>query len=375
MSGNMFGRTCATMPVHRRLLETEPTYPAARSDVEDLALAHKLGRRRARSGTFVIPVAVHVVHNTPEQDVSFAQVQSQIDALNRDFRAQGSDIGNVPDPWKPLVADAGIEFTLATEDPAGNATDGVDRRRTEVESFSDDDAVKSVAGGGLDAWPADRYLNLWVCPMRDFLGYAQFPGGPAGTDGVVINFRAFGTVGTATAPFSLGRTAVHEVGHWLNLLHIWGDDGTGCAGTDNVDDTPNQAGPNTGFPTLPQVTCENGPNGDMFVNFMDYTDDAGMVMFTRGQVTRMRAAFDGPRASFQPREPVEPEPVEPQPVEPLPAVGPQPTDGWHHADLTATTGAPGAAGELMSVVSGDGVVHVIYRSVDGHVHHLSPGRA
>lgn len=176
-----------------------------------------------------------------QEDVSFAQVQSQIEALNRDFRAQNPELANLPDPWKPLVGDVGIEFALATEDPNGNATNGIDRRQTDVLSFSDDDAVKHVDRGGMDAWHSDRYLNLWVCSMQDFLGYAQFPGGPAATDGVVINYQAFGTLGTAAAPFALGRTATHEIGHWLNLLHIWGDDGTGCTGADNVDDTPNQS--------------------------------------------------------------------------------------------------------------------------------------
>ena len=121
------------------------------------------------------------------------------------------------------------------------------------------------------------------------LGYAQFPGGPAATDGVVILHTAFGTTGTAAAPFNLGRTATHEIGHWLNLRHIWGDDGNGCTGDDFVADTPNAAGPNTGMPAFPHVTCGNGPNGDLFMNYMDYTDDAGMFMFTNGQVTRMQA--------------------------------------------------------------------------------------
>jgi hypothetical protein len=372
VTGYLYERTCATMPVHRRLLTRDPAYREARARIENLALDLKLGLRQARVGTFRIPVAVHIVYNTPEQEVSFSQVQSQIDALNRDYRAKAPEIANLPDPWKPLVGDPGIEFVLATTDPAGNATNGVDRRATDVPSFSDNDAVKSVDTGGLAAWPADRYLNLWVCPMRDFLGYAQFPGGPPETDGVVINYQAFGTVGTATAPFSLGRTAVHEIGHWLNLLHIWGDDGLGCSGTDNVDDTPNQAGPNTGIPSYPHVTCDNAPDGDLFVNFMDYTDDAGMVMFTQGQVSRMRAVFDGPRASFEPEPDGEPQPPDGQPVEPQ---QPAPAGAWQHTDLTAATGAPEAAGEPVAVVAGDGAVQVVYRSADGHIQHLRAGGA
>jgi hypothetical protein len=109
---------------------------------------------------------------------------------------------------------------------------------------------------------------------------------------------AFGTTGTAAAPFNLGRSATHETGHWLNLHHIWGDDGTGCNGTDFVDDTPNQAGPNFGKPEFPHVTCGNAPDGDLFMNFMDYVDDAAMVMFSAGQVVRMQATLDGDRSTI-----------------------------------------------------------------------------
>ena len=117
---------------------------------------------------------------------------------------------------------------------------------------------------------------------------------------VVILHSAFGTTGTAAAPFDRGRTATHEIGHWLNLYHIWGDDGTGCNGSDEVDDTPNCAGPNTGFLTFPSISCDNGPDGDMFMNYMDYTDDACMCMFTAEQVARIQATLDGPRVLIDP---------------------------------------------------------------------------
>jgi hypothetical protein len=141
-------------------------------------------------------------------------------------------------------------------------------------------------------------LNIWVCTLGGgLLGYAQFPGGPLATDGVVILNTAFGTSGTATAPFNRGRSATHEIGHWLNLRHIWGDT-EHCEGTDFVTDTPNAKQPNFGKPTFPHVSCSNGPNGDMFMNYMDYTDDDSMFMFTAGQVTRMSATLDGPRSSL-----------------------------------------------------------------------------
>ena len=296
-------RTCGTMNVHHRLLAQSEEYRQARTRIENHTLEY--GRRAratgiARSGITRIPVVVHVVWNSNAENISDAQIQSQIDVLNRDYRALNPDVSQVPPVWQGLVADSQVEFFLATTDLNGAPTNGITRTQTTATSFIDDDKVKSAATGGADPWPSDRYLNLWVCQLGGgLLGYAQFPGGPAQTDGVVITHTGFGTNGTATAPFNLGRTATHEVGHWLNLFHIWGDDGTGCTGSDQVADTPNQAGPNFGVPAFPHVTCSNGPNGDMFMNYMDYVDDAAMVMFSDGQLARMDACLDGPRASFE----------------------------------------------------------------------------
>jgi hypothetical protein len=239
---------------------------------------------------------VHVVSHTAAQNISDAQIRSQIDVLNRDYRKRNGDITKIPGVFAPLAADTLIEFALADKDPSGNPTTGITRKNTTATSFSDDDKVKHASSGGADAWPSDKYLNIWVCPLGGgLLGYAQFPGGPAATDGVVILHSAFGTTGTATAPFNLGRSATHEVGHWLNLRHIWGDDGGGCNGDDFITDTPNQADHNFGKPAFPHVTCSNGPNGDMFMNYMDYTDDDSMFMFTAGQMQRMQACLDGDR--------------------------------------------------------------------------------
>ena len=236
-------RSCATMEVHHRLLR-DPAYARARDEIENQARFFEVAAERP--GVTRIPVVVHVVWNTAAQNISDAQIASQIDVLNRDFRRTNPDVSTTPAVFLPLAADARVEFVLASVDPGGAPTTGITRRQTTVASFSSDDAVKSQASGGTNAWPADRYLNLWVCPLAGgLLGYAQFPGGPAATDGVVIRHSAFGTVGTAAPPFHLGRTATHEIGHWLNLNHIWGDDGTGCSGTDSVADTPNQAGANT----------------------------------------------------------------------------------------------------------------------------------
>jgi hypothetical protein len=280
-------------------LSQDPAYARARDEIENHTRMFQERAAVARPGITRIPVVVHVVWNTAAQNISDAQIASQIDVLNRDFRRTNPDVSGTPAVFLPLTADSRIEFFLANIDPHGAPTNGITRRQTTVASFGSNDAVKSQATGGTDAWATDSYLNLWVCQLGGgLLGYAQFPGGPPATDGVVVLQSAFGTVGTAAPPFHLGRTATHEIGHWLNLNHIWGDDGTGCSGTDNVADTPNQGGANVGTPTFPHVSCSNGPNGDMFMNYMDYVDDDAMMMFSAGQVARMQATLAGPRATI-----------------------------------------------------------------------------
>jgi hypothetical protein len=291
---------CGAMEVHRRLLDLNPEYAENRALIENTAFTYEqLERVTGRQSLIDIPVVVHVVHSTPEQNVSDAQIHSQIEVLNQDFRASNPDVNKVPAAWQDLVADVRLQFHLARTDPLGRPTNGITRTQTSTPDWGTDDLVKFSLSGGRDAWPADIYLNLWVSPLRrGLLGYAQFPGGAASTDGVVVTHTAFGTTGTAKAPFDGGRTAVHEIGHWLNLRHIWGDDDEGCSGSDFVSDTPNQAGPNLGSPDFPHVTCGNGPDGDMFMNYMDYTDDAAMFMFTKGQAARMDATLDQARQTL-----------------------------------------------------------------------------
>lgn len=251
-----------------------------------------------------IPVVVHVIYATGEQSISDEQIASQIAVLNADFRAKNADLSKVPVAFRDRIGDAAIEFRLADVDPNGQPTRGITRTMTRRQSFAADDSVKYDARGGKNAWPSGQYLNLWVAPLEGgILGYSTFPGGPAELDGVVIHFTVFGTMGTAEPQRNKGRTTTAQVGRYLGVRHIWGDD-QACEGTDSVDDTPNQAGPNFGKPTFPHVTCNNGPSGDMFMNFADYTDDDTMVMFTKGQVARMRQTLDGPRSGLlNPRAP------------------------------------------------------------------------
>ena len=238
-----------------------------------------------------IPVVFHVLYNTDAENISEAQIMSQLDILNEDFRRLNADQDDV---WAQ-AADTQIEFCLASQDPQGNPTDGILRVPTNVTSFGTNDAMKFASQGGSDAWPASDYMNFWVCDLgSSLLGYAQFPGGPANTDGIVCNYTATGNTGTASAPFDLGRTATHEVGHYLNLRHIWGDGG--CGASDFVDDTPDSDGPNYGC-ALGSAACGTT---DMVQNYMDYSDDACMNLFTQGQSDRMNALFapGGARASL-----------------------------------------------------------------------------
>jgi hypothetical protein len=285
------------MVVHELLAETKPEYRQRRLKVEEetrKSLESGLAMRTVAK-LITIPVVVHVVHRAKEENISDAQVRSQIKVLNDDFRAKNTDKKNVPDVWKSLVIDSNIQFELAKTDPDGGSTNGITRTATTVASFGPDDGVKRKRSGGVPPWPTDRYLNIWVCNLGEgLLGYAQFPGGPAATDGVVILYTALGTRGTATAPFNRGRTATHEVGHFLGLRHIWGDRND-CSGNDFVADTPPARESNSGKPKFPHVTCNNGPNGDMFMNYMDYVDDDAMFMFTSGQAARMNATLAGPR--------------------------------------------------------------------------------
>jgi PKD repeat protein len=285
---------CASADYLQQQLQQDPSMQARRGAIEQQTnqFIANAANHSGRS-LITIPVVVHVVWNTAVQNISDAQIQSQIDRLNLDYQKLNTDVSSVPSVWQSLVANYQIEFCLASRDPNGNTTTGIIRKQTSTTSFSTNDNVKHNANGGDDAWPAASYLNLWVCNLSGgVLGYAQFPGGNAATDGVVITYTGFGSIGTAAAPYNLGRTATHEIGHWLNLYHIWGDDGGACSGSDQVNDTPNQGSENYGCPTFPHTdACSASSPGVMFMNYMDYTDDACMYMFTNGQYARSSALF------------------------------------------------------------------------------------
>lgn len=236
-----------------------------------------------------IPVIVHILYHTSDQNVSDAQVQSQIDVLNADYQKRNADTADIPACYRSLAANCGFRFGLALADTNGQATTGIVRRYTDVQAFTIDDGIKSSASGGDDGWDRDRYLNIWVGNLTGgILGYSSIVGGPKVTDGVVVLYTAFGTNGTAAAPFNRGRTATHEIGHWLNMIHTWGDD---SCGNDEVADTPPQQGPDYGDPSGAVISCGNAPYGNLYMDYMDFTDDIGMHLFTYGQRDRMRSLF------------------------------------------------------------------------------------
>ncbi|HEV7620672.1 MAG TPA: zinc-dependent metalloprotease, partial [Flavisolibacter sp.] len=207
---------------------------------------------------------------------------------------QNADTVNTPARFRSVAADIQMDFALATADINGRATSGIIRKHTNTDWWLMDDEIKSSGSGGDDAWDSRYYLNIWVGNLQAVLGYASVPGGPVEKDGVVISTNAFGTI-NSSAPYNLGRTAVHETGHWMGLKHPWGD--TYC-GDDKVDDTPKQGSFTTGCPGgVFRSSCDNGALGDMYMNYMDFTDDACMNLFTAGQKQRMLSLFNpgGPR--------------------------------------------------------------------------------
>ena len=271
-------RTCATKP--HTGAEERPSPSLVDNSLRDTLAGEVIN----------VPVVVHILYKDPSQNISDAQVLSQIESLNKDFRRLNSDKSNTPSVFANVAADTKINFCLARIDPRGRPTNGIIRKYTNTTSFLVNDDMKFSAAGGDDAWNSKQYLNIWVCNLfgRN-LGYATFPGGPAERDGIVILSSAFGIKGNVSAPYDKGRTVTHETGHWLGLKHIWGD--ADC-GSDDVADTPPQKAYSNGCPSFPHTSsCSVNSYGDMFMNYMDFSDDACMNIFTLGQAVKMRSAF------------------------------------------------------------------------------------
>jgi len=283
-------RSCATQEVLEAQLKAYPTLAPKMEAIEEFTARvtkNPSAFKLLSTGVVQIPVVVNVVYNKDVENISLSQIQSQIDILNADYSGTNKDINKVPKYFTGVKAgDVNVRFILDT----------VIRVLTKKTSFSTNDGVKKSAGGGIAPTSPLTKLNMWTCNLGNgILGYAQFPGGNPATDGVVILYNAFGL--TNLVPYDKGRTATHEIGHWFNLRHIWGD---ATCGNDFVDDTPLHTGANFGCPAEgTRSTCIGTPIM-MTMNYMDYSDDPCLYMFSAGQKTRMNATFvvGGPRNSF-----------------------------------------------------------------------------
>ncbi len=300
---------CATNEHELMLQQKNPSRAAERELYEQAVQSYITNARQgqdpsSQGGTIVIPVVVHVVWNTAAQNISDNQIFSQIQVLNEDFGRTNPDASNTPAYWTSIAANTDIQYCLATQDPNGLPTNGIERRQIATNvSFNTNDNVKFFASNGLDAWDPTRYLNLWVCNLGSgLLGYGEFPtGSVSNTFGLVMGYTCFGSNFTSygsgfnlLTSYNRGRTSTHEIGHCFDLYHIWGDDGSSCSGSDQCADTPNQADEHYGCPSGSQVSCSNGPNGDMYQNYMDYSDDVCMNLFTLNQKARMLAVLNNP---------------------------------------------------------------------------------
>lgn len=284
---------CATMDVLQQQLADNPVQQATMDQVEADIQHWIANNQHQRGGNIItIPVVIHIVHNGQSvgtgPNITAAQAISQIDVVNEDFRRMNADTTNTLAQFVGVAADTEIEFCLATVDPQGQPTTGLNRVDGGQGSWSINDIESTLKPSTI--WNRNHYLNMWSVNFTSggLLGYAQFPGGPANTDGVVVGYQYFGLAGGG---FS-GRTMTHEVGHWLNLRHIWGDGG--CGASDFVGDTPDSDNPNYGCP-LSHTSCSTL---DMVQNYMDYSNDNCMNLFTQGQKTRMRAALNTTRVSI-----------------------------------------------------------------------------
>lgn len=294
-------RVCGTLEHEKFLQQKDPKRAEKIAEFQKafqkFVEAQKKNPQKNSQTIIQIPLVVHMVYSSASDSVSDAQIFSQIQILNDDYTRQNADAANTPAPFAAVASAPMVNYCWAQRDPNGNPTNGIERRKSTVTSWTTDDKVKSYATGGLDAWDPSRYFNIWVCTLQSpLLGYGEFPTGSlSNTYGFVATNTAFGNTGLAQAPFNKGRTATHEIGHCFNLLHIWGDDGGACTGDDQCADTPNQASENYNCPTYPHTdACTATAPGVMFMNYMDYVDDGCMNTFTVDQSARMTAIVNNP---------------------------------------------------------------------------------
>ncbi|GGG55425.1 zinc metalloprotease [Epilithonimonas arachidiradicis] len=274
-------RSCPSEEIRQQLLSTDASARARYANIEAGLQSFITSGKVLADGSVDIPVVVNVLYKSSAENISDARIAEQIAILNADFAGTNTDATKIPTEFSGVKAgDTQVRFHLVK----------TVRKATTKTKWGTNDAMKKSSSGGIDATSPSNYFNLWVVGnMGGILGYATFPES-AGlwNDGVVIAAPYFGKTG-ATAPYNLGRTATHEVGHYLNLRHIWGD---ASCGNDLVADTPTQTGANYGKPTYPLYnTCSGTSRSVMFMNYMDYVDDAAMFMFSAGQKARSQSVL------------------------------------------------------------------------------------
>jgi len=303
---------CYTEEVKTKLIANNPA-------LENILKAEKNGARQFINNTsgnrtrtvITIPVVVHVVHDGDpvgsSENISDAQILSQIEVLNKDYRRLNADTTNTPSEFLSVAADVEIEFCLAQRDPDDNPTNGILRHNFGLSAYSDQDMFNTVMPQTI--WDRNNYLNIYTARLggssSDLLGFSAVPGYPPTYDGVVIGYRYFGDVGNVSSPYNKGRTTTHEIGHWFGLDHTWGIFG-GCNDDDGIADTPESDDAYYGCPNHPQISC--GSN-DMFMNFMDYSNDACMNIFTQGQKAAMIATINTNRNSLLTSDGCNPVPI------------------------------------------------------------------
>jgi hypothetical protein len=290
-SGSLFAqRDCGSTSYLQEQLSTNPLLEGNISRIESFIqqqLNSGLAQREQGHQVIRIPVVVHVLYHQSNENISDERIHNQILTLNESFRRRNSDTVNTPAIFKSIAADCEIEFQLAISDPQRRSTTGIIRKYTPIAQWQMNDEMKFSNMMGSDAWDPSSYLNIWVCNIKGVAGYSTWPGSDPSKDGLVINYKYLGN--NSISGYEQGKTAVHEAGHWLGLKHIWGDEN---CGNDFVSDTPKQAFYNLGCPSGTRITCGNGPVGDMYMNYMDFTNDACINLFTLGQKARMRTMFE-----------------------------------------------------------------------------------
>ncbi len=290
-------RSCSTDQKMKAFFEKNPQALARKADLRNF-LTSKNNVKKSTQTVVTVPVVVHVIYKNPNQNVSDAQIASQIAVLNQDFRKQNSDFSSVVPPvFQPMGADLELAFCMATKKPDGSPTNGIERKSVASSFDFENDYYES---NGMSAWDPTKYLNIWVGELPDgLLGWAYLPDAAGENyDGLAIGYQYFGTTGSAVAPFNKGRTATHEIGHYFGLDHPWGDGN--CTTDDGCADTPATNDAYYNSPVFPDNahTCVTVPTGAMFMNYMDYVDDANMALFTNDQKTITQNTMIGPRASL-----------------------------------------------------------------------------